>query len=132
MTVPAQSQSRISCSIAGCLKTFARTSEMLRHLTEFHQPKKNCSYPGCPYQGAKRAGRVRQHMLKKHPQLFNGMKATTVSQLQAFNADRSSAVPLQVYPVSQFDFRTNQSLNQIVSTVQCETISTRLLQNYYY
>jgi hypothetical protein len=67
-------------------------------------------------------------MLRKHPQLFNGMRLTTTSQLQTFHADRSSAVPLQVYPVPQFDLRTHLPFTQIVGAVQGETVSTILLE----
>ena len=76
MSTPPQPQSRIACPTAGCLATFARMSDMVRHQNEVHKDKKYCVLPECPYPGAKRAARVRKHAEKKHPHLFNGTNQT--------------------------------------------------------
>jgi len=71
-----QSQStevRFSCNYPDCKEDFSRKADATRHEIEVHGGKLNrCLQPGCPYPGTKRASRLKKHMEKKHPELYNG------------------------------------------------------------
>lgn len=64
-------RARIRCSVRGCIINFARKADMVRHCEEVHGGRRYCLQPGCTYPGTKRRYRLRDHMAKWHPHLFN-------------------------------------------------------------
>jgi len=57
----ARADPKIKCEYSGCMVTFGRNSDRLRHVREKHGPLIYCRIPGCKYT-TRRMGRLRAHL----------------------------------------------------------------------
>ncbi|PVH81190.1 hypothetical protein DL98DRAFT_654122 [Cadophora sp. DSE1049] len=63
---------RWTCNYTGCTTGFSRLGDAQRHAAEFHRGSLlQCHVPGCRWPGAKRKGRVTQHMKDKHREMMS-------------------------------------------------------------
>jgi hypothetical protein len=84
MTTRQKAEVRLHCPIPGCNSTFGRKADLSRHEGEKHGDMKFCSQPGCNYPGTKRAARLKEHMEKKHPDLYDGLSTVFSSFILSF------------------------------------------------
>jgi hypothetical protein len=66
------SVSRVPCEIDGCDTDFARLADMQRHVKEHHGSPLLCPEAGCSWRGAKRKGRLENHLHKAHADIHKG------------------------------------------------------------
>lgn len=68
---PSKTGPRVLCEVDECDTDFARLADLKRH-EERHGTRLPCPKAGCSWRGAKRMGRLESHLLKAHPDIYNG------------------------------------------------------------